>query len=91
MKKDIMIKVRLMCLLVICLFCFGCGPESGDSRIIKNTDGTYTVQCYWRHPSWHGVGRGNSGTLEEARRLREKIDYTEPEVIEGVGQNEKQD
>ena len=73
---------------VVVFACVGCGPsdspKSGDRRIVKNYDGTYTVQTYRRYPAWEGVGRGNASTLEAARAFKQRIDsdYAKPEVVE---------
>jgi len=78
-------KIRIVCIVVMFLFCFGCkndAPESCSYRIIKNYTGTYTVQMYHKYGGWHGVGRGNKGTLEEARHLKKLVSHVEPEVIE---------
>lgn len=58
------------------------GPKSNESRIVQNNDGSYTVETWRDFPHWQGVGRGNTGTLEQARKLKNLIDPYEPRVVE---------
>lgn len=57
------------------------GPKSGDYRIVKNPDGTFTVERYETYPAWHSIGNGNSfKTLDMAKGLLEAL-TSEMEVV----------
>lgn len=56
-------------------------PKSGDYRIVRNPDGTFTVERYETYPNWHSVGTGNSwGTLDRAKRLLDALE-SRPQVV----------
>lgn len=57
--------------------------QSGTLRIVKNFDGTYTVESYVIHPHWHSVGTGNKfSTVEEARTLKRQLEQPFADVVE---------
>lgn len=58
-------------------------PEANDKRIVKNADGTFTVEYYWPYPAWHPRGPAYSvATLEEAKKWLARYEAPESTVVE---------
>lgn len=62
-----------------------CSPKANEARIVKNIDGTYTVETFCNFPHWQSIGQGNKGTLEGAEALYRAISHNEPEIVKGFG------
>jgi hypothetical protein len=57
------------------------GPKSSDLRIVREFDETYSVQRYRENPGWTYLG-GCGTTLEDAKRLKRKLETPYPDVYE---------
>jgi len=56
-------------------------PRTGDIRIVKDTDGRFTVEVFWEHPRWYPLGTDTKhDTLEAAQAVVTRW-KSKPEVV----------
>jgi hypothetical protein len=77
--------MRKIFLLLLPIFCLGCSQDkssqSCDLRIVKNHNGTFSIQVYSKYPGWHYLGIITYKNLDEAKRVKNLINKPMYEVI----------